>query len=168
MWAMSRSCGSRLDGGGDALIAAAATDIAAHRAVDLGLGGLLVLCQERGGLHDLAGLAITALRDIRAAPGLLHRVIAVWIEPLDRCHGAAGDITDRGDAGEGGSSIHMYGAGAALGGAAAKLGAGKPQLVTQIPEKRHRRIAVERLFLAVDAQLNHASPPLKAIASAPQ
>jgi NAD(P)-dependent dehydrogenase (short-subunit alcohol dehydrogenase family) len=32
---MLRSCSSRLDGGGDALIAAAAADVAAHRAVDL-------------------------------------------------------------------------------------------------------------------------------------
>ena len=74
---MSRSCGGRLDGGGDALIAAAAADVAAHRAVDLVLGRVLVGREQRGGLHDLAGLAIAALRDIEGAPRLLHRVVAV-------------------------------------------------------------------------------------------
>src|SRR5947209_16786429 len=73
---MSRSCGGRLDGGGDALIAAAAADVAAHRAVDLVLGGVLVRREQSGGLHDLAGLAVAALRDIEGAPRLLHRMIA--------------------------------------------------------------------------------------------
>src|ERR1700757_3921996 len=50
---MSRSCSGRLDGGGDALIAAAAADIAAHRAVDLLFGRIFVCCEEGGCLHDL-------------------------------------------------------------------------------------------------------------------
>src|SRR5260370_7995946 len=81
---MSRSCSSRLDGGGDTLIAAAAADVAAHRVIDLGLGRVLRRRQQCGGLHDLPGLAISALRDIQTAPGLLHRVITVAVEASDR------------------------------------------------------------------------------------
>src|SRR6266851_4279444 len=96
---MSRSCRCGLDGGGDALIAAAAADVAAHRVVDLGLGRVFCRGQERGGLHDLAGLAVAALRHVQGAPSLLHRVVAVAIEALDRRHRAAGDIVDGGSTG---------------------------------------------------------------------
>src|SRR5439155_2338764 len=89
---MSRSCGGRLDGGGDALIAAATANIPAHRSVDLVFGRVFVGCEQRRGLHDLTGLAIPALRYIQGAPGLLHRVVAVAVETLDRRHRAAGDI----------------------------------------------------------------------------
>src|SRR5580704_1062029 len=102
---MSRSCGGRLDGGGDALIAAAAADVAAHLAVDLVLGRVFVRREQRGGLHDLASLAIAALRDIQGAPGFLHRMIALPVEPLDRRHRPAGDIVDGGNAGAGGLAV---------------------------------------------------------------
>src|SRR5271170_5414910 len=110
---MSRSCGGRLDGGGDALIATAAADVAAHRTVYLVFGRVLVGRDQCGGLHDLAGLAIPALRDIQGAPGFLHRVIALRIEPLDRGHGPAGDIVYGGDAGAGGLAVDMDGTSAA-------------------------------------------------------
>src|SRR5271169_141263 len=157
--AMSRSCGGRLDGGGDALIAAATADVAAHLAVDLVLGRVLVGGEQRGGLHDLAGLAIPALRDIQGAPCFLHRVIALRVEPLDRGHRPTRDIVDGGDAGASRLAVEMNGARPAQRHAAAILCSGEPQLVSQIPQQRHRRIAVEGLLLAVDAQLDHSVPP---------
>src|ERR1700730_10870687 len=156
---MSRSCGGRLDGGGDALIAAAATDVAGHRAVDLVLGRVLVGRDQCGGLHDLAGLAIPALRDIQGAPGFLHRMISLRVEPLDCGYRTSGDIVYGGNAGAGGLAVDRDGASAAQRHAAAVLRTGEPQFVPQIPQQRHRRIAVERLFLAVDAQLDHGVPP---------
>src|ERR1700719_4170052 len=123
---MSRSCGGRLDGGGDALIAAATADVAAHLAVDLVLGRVLVGGEQRGGLHDLPGLAIAALRDIEGAPRLLDRVVALRVEPLDRRHRAARNIVDGGDAGAGGLAIDVNGARAAQRDAAAILRSGEP------------------------------------------
>src|SRR5438876_9929171 len=108
---MSRSCSSRLNSGGDTLIAAAAADVAAHRVVDLGLGRVLRRRQQRGGLHDLAGLAIAALRDIQGAPSLLHRVIPVAIEALDRCYRAAAGIADGRGASTGSLAVDMDRAG---------------------------------------------------------
>src|SRR6516162_5098917 len=110
---MSGSCGSRLDGGANPLVAATAADVAAHCVVDLGLGRVLGRRQQCGGLHDLAGLAIAALRDIQGAPGFLHRMVAVTIEALDRCHRATAEFADGGDAGTGGLAVGMRGAGAA-------------------------------------------------------
>src|SRR6266849_10060694 len=71
---MLRPRGRRLDGGSDALIAATAADVAGHGGVDVLLGRVLAGRQEGGGLHDLAGLAIAALRHVHDAPSLLYGV----------------------------------------------------------------------------------------------
>src|SRR6516225_10043997 len=103
--AMSDPCRSRLDGGGDALVAAAAADVAAHYVVDFGLGRVLRLGQQCCRLHDLAGLAIAALRHVECPPSLLHRVIALGVEPFDGRHRATVDIADRGSTGPGGLAV---------------------------------------------------------------
>ena len=66
--------GGAVDGAADAHIGAAAADIACHGRVDVGSVGLGRSLQERGRRHDLAGLAIAALRHVLGDPGLLHRV----------------------------------------------------------------------------------------------
>src|SRR5262245_53729307 len=53
------ACG-RMDRGADALVGAAAADVG-HRRVDVGIGRLRLLLQQRDGGHDLAGLAVAAL-----------------------------------------------------------------------------------------------------------
>src|SRR5882724_1353034 len=50
--------GGRVDGGANAGIGGAAADIAAHGVVDVGVGRLRVLLEQRRRRHDLAGLAI--------------------------------------------------------------------------------------------------------------
>src|SRR6266849_938489 len=94
--ATTRSCRCGPDGRGDALIAAAAADVAAHRVVDLPLGGVIGRGEEGGRLHDLGGLAVAALRHVERAPGLLHGVHAVRVEAFDGDHRAAGDVAQRG------------------------------------------------------------------------
>src|SRR6266850_3418073 len=147
---MSRSCSSRLDGGGDALIAAAAANVAAHRAVDLVFRGVLVGREKCCGLHDLAGLAIAALRDIQGSPSPLHRVIAVFVSSPSIV------VTERPEtsltavmAGARGFAVHMNRAGATQRYTAAIFRPGEPQFVAQIPEQRHRWVAIEGLRLAV-------------------
>src|SRR3989449_11368568 len=49
-----------MDGGADPLIGAAAADVR-HHGVDVGVRGVRVLRQQRGGGHDLARLAVAAL-----------------------------------------------------------------------------------------------------------
>jgi len=56
-----------------ALVRAAAADIG-HRRVDVLIGRLRILCQQRRSGHDLPGLAIAALGHVELQPGLLHRV----------------------------------------------------------------------------------------------
>jgi hypothetical protein len=68
----------------NALVGAAAADVARH-----GVDNLLVsrhgrLCEKGGGLHDLAGLAVAALRDVAGFPGALNGMGAVGAQALDR------------------------------------------------------------------------------------
>src|SRR5579871_6379673 len=82
LWFMSRSrC--LLDGGPNALVCAAAAEIAVHGRVDVVVGRMRVLLEQRRSLHDLAGLAVSALRDVVVAPRYLERVIALRVEPFD-------------------------------------------------------------------------------------
>jgi hypothetical protein len=38
---------------------------------------ILLACEQRSRLHDLAGLAVTALRHLQIHPGLLQRMVAI-------------------------------------------------------------------------------------------
>src|SRR5687768_11595978 len=62
-----------VDGGADARIGAAAAD-AGHRLVDVLVARMRVAPQQRHRSHDLAALAIAALRHLVIDPRLLHRV----------------------------------------------------------------------------------------------
>ncbi len=84
-------------------------------------------------LHDLAGLAIAALRNLKVDPGLLQRMLSLGIEPFDRRDLGAGDAADRRDAGARGASAYMHGAGAAHADAAAEFGAGEADDVADDP-----------------------------------
>src|SRR6267378_8430147 len=113
----------------DALVTAAAADVARHRFAYLVVGGFWVFHQQRGGLHDLAGLAIAALRDISLAPGLLNGVIARGMKAFD-CRDLADHVGNRGDAGAHGLLINNNSACAAESLAAAKFRARQSDFVT--------------------------------------
>src|SRR5688500_19574113 len=71
------------DGRKDPLVGAAAADVACHGGVDIGVGGARLAFEQRRSRHDLAGLAVAALRDVVLDPRLLYRVAAVLREALD-------------------------------------------------------------------------------------
>ena len=48
-----------------------------HGLVDVGIGRLRLLLEQRGGGHDLAGLAVAALGDVKVDPSLLQRMQAI-------------------------------------------------------------------------------------------
>src|ERR1700687_6059383 len=75
--------GGAMDGLADALVGSAAADVAAHEVIDIGVGRVGLLGEQRDGGHDLSGLAIAALRDVFFDPGLLHRVAPVGGEAFD-------------------------------------------------------------------------------------
>src|SRR5690606_26187924 len=72
-----------VDGGADAEVGGATTQVVAHRLVDLGVRRTRGLREERRRRHDLPRLAVAALRDLQLLPGPLDRVGAGGGEPLD-------------------------------------------------------------------------------------
>src|SRR5260370_12873666 len=66
-----------MDGLADSLVGAAAADVAAHGIVDVGVGGLGFFREQRDRGHNLARLAIAALRNLFLHPALLHLMAAI-------------------------------------------------------------------------------------------
>ena len=157
---MSHPRRSEMHGVFDALVAATAADVAGHGLADLVARGFWIVHQQRRRLHDLAGLAEAALRDVELAPGLLYRVIAGRVQPFDGGDVAAGGVGNRGDAGAHRLLVDDDGAGAAQRLAAAEFGAGQPDLVADEPDEWKIRIAVPVLLLSINLQLDHDCPSL--------
>src|SRR5258708_23217049 len=156
---MSGSIRCKSHGGDDALVAAASADVAFHRRVDLVVRWLLVAGEQRRGRHDLAGLAITALRHAEFSPCLLDRMIAVAVETFDRDDGDTFNRRHRDRTGTDRVAIDMHGARAAKPFAASELGPGQLQFIAQVPEQRHRWIAIECSRLTIYFEFNHGIPP---------
>jgi len=78
----------------DALIGAAAADVAAHGRIDISVGGIRFLGEQGDGGHDLPGLAVAALGNIFFDPGLLDGVAAVGGKAFDGGDFLSGDGRD--------------------------------------------------------------------------
>ena len=72
-----------MDRASDALIGAAAADVAAHGVIDVRVGRMRVFAEQHSGRHDLARLAVSALRDILLDPRALQRMAEVGGETFD-------------------------------------------------------------------------------------
>src|ERR1700722_8671634 len=81
---------SALDSAEDARIGPAPADVAIHVANNVITARIFVAREQRRSLHDLAGLAVAALRHLQINPGFLQRMIAVGRKAFDR-----GDILAR-------------------------------------------------------------------------
>src|SRR5205807_10157420 len=87
--------------------------------------------------HDLPGLAIPALDDVELGPGLLDRVAAVRRKAFDGGDLSFADRGDRKHAGADCLAVEVDGTGATLRHPAPELRPGKPEDISQDPEKRH-------------------------------
>src|SRR5215831_10890317 len=139
------------------LIGAAAADVG-DGVVDVGIGGLGLLLEERRHRHDHAALAIAALRHVVIEPGLLHPVQdAVRGKPLDGGDRLAGDRAHRDRAGAHRDPVHMNRAGAALRDAAAVFRSSKADRVPQCPKERRVGLDIDVVGLAIDRQGWHSA-----------
>ena len=132
-----------MNGGANTLVGAAATDVARHRRVDIGVGRFRCLGEQRCSRHDLAGLAVAALRHVDFHPRLLHRVATIFREPLDGGDFLVADGADRRDAGANGLAVQMHGTGAAERHAATVFGAGQTHGISQHPQQRRLRVYID-------------------------
>src|SRR3954469_10732043 len=109
---MSRSLRGGADGRFDALVAAAAAEVAGHRVHDVLVGRSGLRLEQGGGLHDLPGLAVAALRHAEIAPRDLNRMLALRVEAFDGGAGLAADVPPRPAEGAPRFPVHMPRAGA--------------------------------------------------------
>jgi hypothetical protein len=134
----------------DAGIGAAAANITHHGSVDFFVAGMRIGFEQRGGRHNLPGLAVATLRHINFEPGFLQGVIAVFRKPFDGGNGAVAYGRDGQYAGACGGFAEVNGAGAALCHAAAELGPHQLQVVAQYPKEWGSGVNVHFTPLAVD------------------
>src|ERR1044072_6665591 len=66
--------GGGMDGFANAWICAAAAQVAAHGSVDVRIGGVRLLLEQRRGRHELSSLAVTALGHVVLDPRSLQRM----------------------------------------------------------------------------------------------
>jgi hypothetical protein len=138
----------------DPLIGAATADVR-DGIVDLGVARLGIGLEKRGHGHDLAGLAIAALRHVVLEPGALHRMGRIRGQALDGGDRDAVDGADRHRARPHGLAIDVHGASAALGDAATVFCPSKTDFVPQHPKQRCLVLDVELVQLAVDRDRYH-------------
>src|SRR5580692_562360 len=136
IWFMMLS--SNVRGGVDRLAhlleGAAAADIG-DGVVDVLVGRLGSVLQERCHRHDHAALAITTLRDVVIDPGLLHLVQdAIARQPFDRGDLLAGGFADSDAAGAHRDPVDMDGACSALCDAATVFGSGETDVFPDCPK----------------------------------
>src|SRR5262249_7198087 len=109
---LPRHLGSRgMDRGANARIGAAAAKGGGHHLVDLFVRWLFDQAEKRNGLHDLAGLAIAALRDLMFDPGLQHRMLLLVGQPFERDDRLACNVCNICLTGADSHSVDLNGAG---------------------------------------------------------
>src|SRR4030095_11658555 len=122
---MSSCLGRAFDCRANPHIGAATADVARHRGIDVCVGGLRCGCEQCGGRHDLAGLAVAALDDFEIEPGFLHLgTDRRLVYRLDGRHRAIADSANRQEARAHRRAIDMHGARTALRNATTEFRAG--------------------------------------------
>src|SRR5262249_8424115 len=144
------------------LVGAAAADIG-EIGVDVGVARIGIAPEVRRRRHDLAGLAVAALRHLLSEPGLLHRMPAVRRQTFDGGDLGAVEAADGHGAGSHRLPVDMYRAGAALGDAAAVFGSGEPDLLTQHPQQRSLVLDIEPMRGPVDLDGDHDVVPMRRV-----
>src|SRR6266852_4160931 len=138
-----------MNGFADALIGAAAANVAAHEIIDIGVRRFGLLGEQGDRRHNLPGLAIAALRDVFRDPRLLDRMASIARHALD-----CGDFLSR-HAGDGRLtrtrrlSIDVHGTSPAQTRTTPKFRSGLIERVAEHPEQRHIRADVDSLGLSV-------------------
>src|ERR1700741_1590475 len=102
--------GGYLDDLANALVRAATADIARHPFFDVVIAWLGLPLQQRRCLHDLAALAIAALRDVDLLPCALDGMIAVRAKTFNRGDVFSGGGAHRSEAASSGLAIDVHGA----------------------------------------------------------
>src|SRR6266850_2317308 len=145
--------GGVLDSLADSDIRTAAADVPRHGGVDIAVGRVGLGGEQRRCGHDLAGLAIAALRHLQLDPGLLDLLAGGGgADGLDRSDALAGRGRDRRDARAHRLAVEVDRARAAQSEAATEFRAGHAEHIAKHPEQRRVVVDIDAAGFAVDCQ----------------
>src|SRR5712675_831817 len=148
--------GGLLDGRTDTRIGTATADVARHGIVDIRIARPGLRGEQRACRHDLARLAVPALRHIQRLPSRLDFLArGRGSDGLDGGDPLAGRRGHRGDAGPYRLAVDVNRARAAKARAAAEFRAGHVQHVAQRPQQRRVVGDIEVAGLSVDVERDH-------------
>src|SRR5262249_41632707 len=143
------------DGALDPHVAHAAAEIAVHVRNDFGLGGICVLREQRSRLHDLPGLAVTALRNLLGDPSALQWMLALGIKTFDGGDFFARGLRNRVLTGPTRLTVEVDRAGAAQASATSEFGTGHLQMFADDPQQGRVIRYVDRMVMPIDVQGDH-------------
>src|SRR5438093_7645037 len=147
--------GSPLDGLDDVVVAGAAAEVAFQPVADLGLRRPRRALEELGGRHDHARSAEPALQAVLFPEAFLDRMqLAVLGHALDGFHLRALALDGQERTGLHRQAVDVHGAGAALAGVAAHMGAGEPRELPDVVDEQEARLDVMGILQAVDGHGN--------------
>ena len=150
----------RADRGHDVLVAGTAADVALDRVADLVVGRVAVAGEQVGRGHDHARRAEAALQAVLLPEGGLERVELVRAggHALDGGDGGAVGLDGEHRARLHGAAVDVDGAGAALAGVAADVGAGQVEVLADGLDEQPSRLDVELPLRSVDREGDVFSP----------
>src|SRR2546423_14080012 len=125
------------------------------------LGRVGIFGKQRSRLHDLAGLAVAALRNLLEDPCLLQGVIALGAEAFDGGDLLADGVADRSLAGAYGFAVDVNRAGATETRTATEFRAGHLQLFADDPKQRRIIRRFDGHIPSVDSQIWHWRFPFR-------
>src|SRR5215471_7332003 len=159
--------GGEVHGLADALIGAAATDIR-HGVIDIVVARIGIFHEQRSRSHDLARLAIAALRNVDGSPRLLHGMHrSVLRQTFDGGDLLALDRAHRHRARTHRNAVDVHRARAALRDAAAVFRAGETDVLADHPQEWRVTFHLHVVRRPIDVELGHELPPFAhSIASA--
>src|SRR5258708_672960 len=145
-----------LDSLADSHVSTAATDVPGHGGVDVAIGRARLRGEQCRRGHDLAGLAITALRHLQVDPRLLDLLpCRRGAYRLDRGDALAGRRGDRRDARAHWLAVEVDRARAAQRRSTTELGAGEADHVPDRPQERRVGIDIDLVFLSIHVERGH-------------
>ena len=162
----------RLDRLEDVPVAGAAADVALQSLLDLGVGRMRVLAQQRGRAHQHAGRAVAALERVVVRECLLElrQLLAVG-EPFDRLDARAVGLDGEQHAALDERAVDDHGARAAVARVAADVAAGQVEVVADEMDQQLARFHLALVRRAVDGDRDRAGRRDRAcfqLASAPR
>jgi hypothetical protein len=140
-----------LDGRDDVRVGPAATDVAVHRLLDVGISGPDVLLEHRDGGHDLARGAVAALVAVVLDESNLHGVKVIGLADTFDGRDLVVPVHDgEGETGVDAATVNVDRACSALTVVAAFLGTGQRKVLAEAVEQSSAGVKLESVGLPVD------------------